>query len=485
MTSVLKATAATDLETTTIVITGVARPGLLTAFKTGSDNMDDEIDEARIQVSVSAADTHVKQLEDGLGDITNKTKFTKLDSGEDESLEWDLDASAASADEVPLADGANDWGWEAQPGQGGNTSITGTPESGTLPELALAYLHENGFWKPVDTVDHNIQYGIVIESGGITAPGSGDIQTRGIIDGFVGLTPGQTIYAGTGGSLTQTRPTTTSIFIMGYAITATQIYFRPRAGIYIIEAVEDADDASIINYGTTHQFDLIQFDEPRHDVLFVGYDKGVVDQEYGSVNQDEEIAINDVTVGWTVLSQSFKLTTSAALYSAEMYLKKVGSPTGNLTIVLAEDDGGEPAAGAIDQITIAASTIPASLAFVEFRFFDLDILDAATTYWVYIFSTYTASDTNHVVWGADGSSPGYADGEMLGYDGTNQSLGKDAIFRIYPIANERYEPGAVKRFGGSTGPFDAENTTVGDSFTMYNRTGQTQKMLSRIHWKVE
>jgi len=152
------------------------------------------------------------------------------------------------------------------------------------------------------------------------------------------------------------------------------------------------------------------------------------------------------------LAQSFEVTGSQTVGSVSLYLKKVGSPTGNLTVTIETDNSGEPsgtpvANGTSD--TVAASTLATSYDLIEFEFSTPPSLSGSTTYWIVLDTADSGSQTNYVVWGADTSSPTYADGEMLSYDASWSAESADACFYVYGEATI-FEGGLSERRWTST-----------------------------------
>jgi len=114
MTSTSKISAATSLDLTKIVDGQTADAADVTLPFT---ECEDDIDEARQTVSVSADDTHVKNLEDAIVGEAGITKVTVIDDGADESLEVTLDPTGITAGYAPRADGADGCAWGVSLGE--------------------------------------------------------------------------------------------------------------------------------------------------------------------------------------------------------------------------------------------------------------------------------------------------------------------------------------------------------------------------------
>ncbi len=154
------------------------------------------------------------------------------------------------------------------------------------------------------------------------------------------------------------------------------------------------------------------------------------------------------------LAQSFQISTASAVSTVDVYLKKYGSPTGNLTLEIQTDSAGQPSGTAVangTSATVAASTLTTSFAETTFTFSGEPSLSGSTTYWLVLTTTDTQSNTNYVIWGADTSSPSYADGAMFGEDASTWSaLTADAIFAVKAPGTQYDEPCVIGRWSGGT-----------------------------------
>ena len=73
-----------------------------------------------------------------------------------------------------------------------------------------------------------------LTKGAITSGTSGEVQTYGeLVEPSFAWTPGEPIYLGTNGQLTQTVPTSGFILQVAIAITATKIFIKQREPILI------------------------------------------------------------------------------------------------------------------------------------------------------------------------------------------------------------------------------------------------------------
>ncbi len=133
------------------------------------------------------------------------------------------------------------------------------------------------------------------------------------------------------------------------------------------------------------------------------------------------------------LAQSFTIASTATIHAAYLYLKKVGSPGANLTLRVETDSGGSPSgslAGIHFSVNIQTASVTDSYSLIFFDFDPHDTLSSGTTYWLVLEHSGNSSNTDYVEWGADASSPGYADGEMKNYISSWAAESKDAIFDV-------------------------------------------------------
>ena len=154
------------------------------------------------------------------------------------------------------------------------------------------------------------------------------------------------------------------------------------------------------------------------------------------------------------LAQSFEVTGTQTLASVDLYLKKVGSPTGTMTLRVETDSAGSPSGTLADAnltATLAESGLGTSYADATFTFGTPASISGSTTYWLVLSTDRTASATNYVIWGADTSTPSYADGSMSGESSSSWSaLSADAIFSVNGAGTQYDEPCVVGRWSGGT-----------------------------------
>jgi hypothetical protein len=146
------------------------------------------------------------------------------------------------------------------------------------------------------------------------------------------------------------------------------------------------------------------------------------------------ITTNPVSVG-DKLAQSFQIAADSSVTGVKLYLLKVGSPVGTMTLRIETNNAGSPSgnlAHANATITLAESGLGAAYALTTFAFATAASLSAATTYWIVLSTDRVASTSNYVLWGSDASAPGYASGELKSQVGAAWSAeSKDGCFQVY------------------------------------------------------
>ena len=148
----------------------------------------------------------------------------------------------------------------------------------------------------------------------------------------------------------------------------------------------------------------------------------------------------DVVITTTAVTSNDKLAQGAqvdsvnSVQSVKLWLKKIGSPTGNLTVKIQTDNSGSPSGTTITNgtsNTVAASSLATSYGYITFTFATPPSLGLSTQYHIVLETADSQSNTNYVAWGADGSSPSYADGEMKRERSAAWSAeSKDAVFQL-------------------------------------------------------
>ncbi len=189
------------------------------------------------------------------------------------------------------------------------------------------------------------------------------------------------------------------------------------------------------------------------------------------------------------LAQSFEVTGTQTVETVDLWLKKVGSPTGTMTLRIETDNSGEPSGTLADAnltTTVAESGLGTSYADVSFTFSTPASISGSTTYWMVLSTDRSASESNYVHWGADGSSPGYANGQMMSEASSSWSAeSKDAVFEVTGEGTQYDEPLAVGSVTGDSEEmgvrFDDGAGSDGDIKTTFkNLTGASADIVCEV-----
>ena len=255
------------------------------------------------QASVSSADTNVKHLEDAIVGTAGGIKITKQDTGADESLQIDIDATGVTSSYVLTANGSNGYSWAAS-GGGGAAPVDVTGTAGE--DLALrdyVYLDESsGTWFKLDTDATPIKCGRyrgIVHTGAISSAATGSIRLIGEVSGYAGLTAWQPVYASTTpGAITQTRPSPTSggaqvaIIPIGLAISTTNIVVLPQQPVQYMKRDDVANDGTL-----TIEHHPDEMAHTRRAFAYIGSSEdGVAAVQYVSSNQDVDVPLRDRVV---------------------------------------------------------------------------------------------------------------------------------------------------------------------------------------------
>lgn len=166
----------------------------------------------------------------------------------------------------------------------------------------------------------------------------------------------------------------------------------------------------------------------------IGLASGSIAQ-YARTNQDIEVELKDTGAG-VQLAQEFVPTLSTSVQRVLLYMRRIGSSTGDLTLQIQGNTGGLPNGTVLGtSTTVPVNGLPLSLDWVVFEFPTHVPVVSGTIYHIVLSgSGYTyVSTVTEVNWGADQSSPGYASGDAETYNGATWSAvspAADFIFRI-------------------------------------------------------
>lgn len=162
--------------------------------------------------------------------------------------------------------------------------------------------------------------------------------------------------------------------------------------------------------------------------------------------QDFTIKIG-VQTTYTKLAQSIETTAKGEVGKIKLYLKKFGSPTGNLTVKINTNNAltvpDKPSNVTITNgtsNTVSASTLTSSYQLIEFTFATPPVIDRYIKYWIVLETTDSQSNSNFVTWAMD-STESYTPGIIEGLDdNTWTELSTDGIFQILSTQQAYIEP---------------------------------------------
>lgn len=143
---------------------------------------------------------------------------------------------------------------------------------------------------------------------------------------------------------------------------------------------------------------------------------------------------------WIIYGQSFTSSVGGELDSVKFYLKKTGTPPGNMTATIYAHTGtyGSSSKGTGPTLAtsdaISASTLSTSFGLVTFDFSGAErITLSASTYYVVALEYSSGDGSNRVDIGIDNTSPTHS-GNRAGYtSGWASNSGQDTIFYVYTM----------------------------------------------------
>lgn len=161
--------------------------------------------------------------------------------------------------------------------------------------------------------------------------------------------------------------------------------------------------------------------------------------EWYETGQDTDKVIGDTGGTETAQSQGFQLPYDQSVKAVQVYLKKSTGTPGDITVRIETNSTDKPS-GTLAHAN-ATATIPAfsttTYGWITVEFDEAFTLSDSTTYHL-VLKTAAAANDNYYHWGADGSSPTYADGDMSastdGGSTWSAVSAADAYFRI--LGNE-------------------------------------------------
>jgi hypothetical protein len=428
------------------------------------------------RLSVSSADTHVKNLEDALTTAGGSgIILTKQNTAANETLALAVDTavvstlsgaqtltnktigatnavalaalsqSGASAGEVPIWNGS---AWlPGANGGGGATPVDITVTAGeALAQNDFVYLTSSNTWKKVD-IDASPAAmgrwrGLVNQSGGIANAATGTVRLMGELTGFVGLTAGLMVYAdSTAGSYTQTRPSPTlggsqvAVVPIGLATSTTKILLMGPARMQYRKRASTSANGTIL---IEHHDD--PFGDGRLPRAFVSTNDLSSIQSYSTTNVDTAVQIKGQSGAGSVITpdnsgttsltlgdvggtdrrnaQQFEVTAAGMVTQVSVVFgANTGSPTGAVTVTIQTDNTDKPSGTILATTTIAS---PTASAVNTATFTGSPFLVTGTKYWVVWEATMQATGARYTLQSSASST--YAAGIALGDTTTGVSF---------------------------------------------------------------
>lgn len=190
----------------------------------------------------------------------------------------------------------------------------------------------------------------------------------------------------------------------------------------------------------------------------------IIGDNYNEDNSNTTASVR--SDGNTNYGQAFKVFENISLSSCKFYLKKTGSPTGNMTAKLYAMTGtfgtnGKPTGAALaTSSTLDVTTLTSSLALITFTFSTGYLLKDDTFYCIALDATGVTGDVNNNVnLGADSTSPSHQGNRLSSSDSGSSwstSAVQDIPFYILGLPL-KYD------FNGRLGHWYRMNLTVGGS----------------------
>ncbi len=142
------------------------------------------------------------------------------------------------------------------------------------------------------------------------------------------------------------------------------------------------------------------------------------------------------TAANTNIAQGFKCNTANTVTKVRLWLNKVGSPTGNITISIETDNGGVPSGSSVtngDSNNFDVTTLATTYGWAKFTFATNPTLVVGTQYHIVLKSSFSISNSAYVNWGVDNYDVIYPNGLMSHYDGTTwtSEINYNACFEVY------------------------------------------------------
>jgi hypothetical protein len=249
----------------------------------------------------------------------------------------------------------------------------------------------------------------------------------------------------------------------GYVVKRHRSNFAPRTFNVTYKNIKLSDRALLRNFFVQQDYGITAFlfKQPVEDLSI-----------NASSLQDALHELEDDTTG--DLGQGFQLEVQSKIHRIQVWLKKTGSPSGNLTLKITTDDTNKPSGSILaTSDTVAVSTVTTGYTLIEFTFSTPARLEPFTQYhWTLegdaTYDSSYATGVTVVELGIDSSSPTYAYGNLSRYapSAWTADATKAAIFTI-PDYTKVQTDGSLwqeeRLSGASGGIFNIALTLVEDA----------------------
>ena len=213
---------------------------------------------------------------------------------------------------------------------------------------------------------------------------------------------------------------------------------------------------------------------------YVSNGSNVLNQSWSETNYDEPTYLRYSTV--TKQVQTFLADANGDLVQCKFYIKKVGSPTGNIFATLYDTSGGVPTGSAIaTSNNYDVSTVGTDLGLITFTFSTTYPIVSGTTYAIGIEGDFTVSTSNYISVGHD--SGGGAAGGNFYYWTTSwvDSAPADLCFYIYLKYLQSYSESTIKTQGSYS--LKAIASTASLNKTLTRTVTPTIDLTGQTSWK--
>lgn len=216
-----------------------------------------------------------------------------------------------------------------------------------------------------------------------------------------------------------------------------------------------------------------------------------------------KVNFSSVTDPIEKLAQAFAIAQNTNVGRIKLYLRKINSPTGQLTVGIYPDDGnGNPSNILVDNnasFEMSEEELPSEFDFVSFDFDPYITLQADTKYWIVISSTSPNSASDYIEWGTD-ISPEYSGPEGTpvfnlemrsykdrgsGFEWGETSPASDGIFSVHEVDTKYNDPCVIGRWSGGARDIaarfdDGDSGNPDTSTTFKNVTGNSLDIICKV-----